>query len=255
MNAPDLDFLKSKLVENNLGGAGPVTTDPQQMRYQGVGTANGKNIDVVVQVAAGAAYRPNNVSNNGLNCGNSGGRHGTGHIMCTQGAHFGQINLGANQAGNPLGAGKGEETELIFKFVESGTMTPVTIPQFYVSYFDIDQNKGDGSVSKVRERLTVYGVSRALYEPVNDMDITTTGDEVYVKSMSLGKGCDNPEDPFDLKVVACDGNNVDQRKRTVTFLMKGAAQWKVKYETTCNNCPPDGRNFLFGTKSSLVDLC
>merc|ERR1712181_52402 len=103
----------------------------------GIGEFGGKSLDLVVTVVPGETYRKNTVrENNGLNCGNlDQGNHGTGHIMCTEGAHFGQINLGTGFSNN-----KGEKVKLKFEFQAS--RQPIALPGLYFSYFDLDQNKG-----------------------------------------------------------------------------------------------------------------
>jgi len=249
---PDLAFDRAELVENNLGGLGPVTTDPPLMRFKNMGDVSGTTVDLVVQVDTDSKnpYRPANVTSNGIRLGKDPEGN---QLIDTRGGNMAQINLGVNQPSNPRRY-QVEEVLLNFTFVETGTMTPVFVPAFYVSYLDLD------GTAKVKEWLTVYGVAREIWDKSSPRDIgvyprtnriSRKRDEMHVRAIREGFGCDDPDDPMDLAETC----GVMQRHRTVTFLMNGASSWKALYQLTCACCEPDGRNFLFAMKSAVIDQC
>jgi len=247
-NSVFLDFFGSTVTQNNLGGKGPNTADSEELRYHGIGKYNGQVLDLVVTVSSDV-YRPLNSNNNGLGC-------GILHQACTTVGYYGQINLGAG-----IRNGVGETVDLTFTIEIADTKEAVTLPGFYLTILDIDQNKGDGGNSKVREVMTVKGYSKAIFDQNNeDIDVQESGSEAKVKSMKLGHGCDNPDDPNNLREIKCEKkagawNVVDQRKRSIMFLFENTASFDVTFETICNKCPEDARNFLFAAQSSLVEWC
>lgn len=140
---------------------------------------------------------------------------------------------------------------------DSETKEAVKLSGFYITFFDIDQNKGDGGAAKVREILTAGGYSKAVYDQTNaEVDFSESGGKLTAKSMKLGHGCDNPLKPDTLKVITCEKNNkVDQKKRSVLLVFEDTSSVDISFETVCNNCPKDGRNFIFAFRSQMNEDC
>jgi len=242
-------MTNSVLTQNNLGGVGP-DSGPEEYRISEVGNLNGRILDVVVTEANGLTYRPNLRvrNNNGLNCANLDvGANGVGHDICREGGAMAQINLGSGLRGKRLG----EEVTLNYNFVYQDNGAPAVLPGFYISFFDIDQNR-----NALREKLYMKGFKEALMEPDAEIIVKSESGWTSYTSQKVGKGCDNPTDPKELGVVC----GVDQRKRSVTFLFEEASSFQLRFETVCSKgCQEkgqsDGRNFLFAFTGSLSDLC
>merc|ERR1711865_1340413 len=117
--------LHENLQHNNLGGMGPVTTDPPELRYSKVfktGRGQKQDIDLVVKVANGSAYHPANTTLNGL-----WPKLPDGRPDHTQ---MGQLNVGC-----------GTETTFDVMFVASGTDTAYALSNVMFSVYDLDQHK------------------------------------------------------------------------------------------------------------------
>lgn len=230
----DIHFQGSTLSENNLDGSGP---GPQEMRCQGIGAVSGQSIDLVIKVKEGSAYRPLGGAPTGLV------------------GDFVKIGLGAGLTAYGR-EGMGEETTLTFSFQATGTTQEIVLPAFYFTFADLDQYKDD-NLAQVREKMRASGFQNMLLEPVNDMLVTqNSADDVWLGSRKWGAGCDNPDDPMNLRVVDCSAAGaVDQRKRAITFLYKDRSSFEVTIGNDCNGCKNGARNFLFAAKSSLANLC
>jgi len=254
-----LGFEKAKLVSNNLLGQGP-EKGAQEMRYQNVGTFGGKSLDLVVTVKS-PSYVMNNVRvNNGLLCANlNQGKYGTGHEVATKGtcgsgqiAHYAQINLKS-------GPKKGQVVDFKYEIQYTATKKAVKLPGFYMSFYDIDQNKVTGKEkgpSFVQEKLKVSGFSKAVYDTKSsEVIFKKSGNSVTAESKSRGFGCDNPHNPMELKAGICNKNKYDQKKRSVMLTYKDTSSFDVQFETIHMGGAKDGRNFIFGFKSGVVSEC
>lgn len=105
-NAAKMDMFSARVVSNNLGGAGPTSTDPPELRYT-VGTSpTGQNFDVVVTAA-------------------------------TYGATRSDIN-GKNGGFGLIAMNMGTQTDFKFSFMSPGTNTPVTLKEVHFAMFDLD---------------------------------------------------------------------------------------------------------------------
>lgn len=255
--AVNLDFMQSTLTENNLGGTGPWTNSSNSIRFSGVGTVGGKSIDLVISVKDGNYVQSKAPKeNNGFNCGNIGinGGHDT---SCTTGAHFGQINLRAEEDFLDTNF-----KTLLFSF-EDASKTKIELAGFYFTIFDIDQMQ-----TKFRENYRISGWDDAVYDTSNAEAIFAledAGTTLFIKSKSDGDGCDNPTDPMQLNgQINCNNQPVNQMKRSAMFLFKQKSQFEVKMRVSCGTpnrrkslaeCEKTGRNFLFAFKSAMIDDC
>eukprot|EP00448_Togula_jolla_P024561 CAMPEP_0170592854 /NCGR_PEP_ID=MMETSP0224-20130122/13141_1 /TAXON_ID=285029 /ORGANISM="Togula jolla, Strain CCCM 725" /LENGTH=840 /DNA_ID=CAMNT_0010916777 /DNA_START=56 /DNA_END=2578 /DNA_ORIENTATION=+ len=113
-----LDFSKSELLDNNLGGQGP-GTGAEILHYSSVAVVGGVTVDLVVSVLG--RYEANNASMNGVV------------------GDFGRVNV--------LGE---TSTTLSFSFLDAATEEPVYLDPFYFSLHDVDASHGV-------EKLTVHG--------------------------------------------------------------------------------------------------
>jgi len=263
----DLKLPIARVTVNNLGGTGPDRNVAEEMRYSGVGLFNGRSLDFVVRVKPGQTYIKNTVrQNNGMVCENRDPGDAV-HLMCPTGGWYAQINLAAG-ARRAKGKLVGERVEFEFSVEYTDNKKPALLPGFVVTFFDIDQNKGNGPNSKVREYIEVSGWKKAVYDKTNsEAEFTVVGNTLKAKSMKFGIGCDNPDDPIALRVIKnCDKkkpNTADQSKRAMMLTYENTQKFDVVYETSCANCGfkqggktlPDGRNFLFGFKSALINQC
>jgi len=162
----DCSLTFDKVVQNNLGGAGPDHGIPE-LRYGSVCTMNGENIDLVLTSAS--TYSANNPTKNGLS------------------GVYGNINL--------LG---GSKVDLKFQFVKSGTSMPVTLSSTSLTLFDLD-----GSVG-VKEQVTASGYDFYTLgdnSTVTQAVLSTTPKIASFTSTELGDEADNPTDPMTLTAI------------------------------------------------------
>jgi len=226
-----LVFAGARVISNNLGGKGPNFGDPQELRYTGVGTKNGKGLDLVVTADNPSAYIPKgNGDNNGLN------------------GQFGTVSVWA-----------GTSADLTFKIEESLSKAAVALDEFYVSILDIDEEQ-----TRIRERVYVT-YDRKLVDRVlepTDRGMTEVeladGRTVY-ESILTGGPWNNPTDPMKLGVVANPSRTgvraVNQRKQALMFIFRKTSTWKLTFEATHTEGLPHGRNFVFGGTSAIIDIC
>jgi len=168
-----LDFLKSTLAYNNLGGYGPGVFDPKMLRYDNIGRDFTNNVVFDMSVVNISYYKPNKVIRNGY----------------TFGGDFGQINLADD-----------EECSFLYTFLERGTTNPLTLSEgFDFCLFDFDQ----GDAGRLSEKLSVceiIGYSTVETDSggaiTHQLDIQQTSTGCYsFESNARGYGSDNPERP------------------------------------------------------------
>jgi hypothetical protein len=260
-NALDLGFAKSNIKVNNLEQSD--FDNAQEIRFSGVGTYNqetsidpsiGRSLDLVVRVRVGRYVKNDDGEGNGLVCGyrDNEENDGTGDknfTMCSTGGHFAKINVasGVHSSG---GQKRGEWAKLTFTVEWTDSQEAVILPGFLMTFADIDQEE------KIQEVLAVSGYHKAIYDKTSeDVEFSESSNQFTATSKMFGSGCDNPDDPMNLQIVTCDGREVDQAKRAVMFAFKDTSSFDVTFQTTCANCQPGGRNFLFSFKSLLVAMC
>ena len=90
-------------------------------------------------------------------------------------------------------------------------------------------------------------------------------DSIVFESSRQGFVCDNPEDPLNLGLVACEecpesctvgGSNseyfpIDRGKRSVEFVFRGRSSFRVTFATMASESGLTGRNILFASRSAL----
>jgi hypothetical protein len=107
-NAAKVNLFTANIAANNLGGKGPITTDPPELRYTGGVAADGTKFDVVITSETYQDGRYNGKWN---------GKVG----------YFGRILMDI-----------GLTTDFKFSFMSPGTNTPVTLKEIHLAMFDLD---------------------------------------------------------------------------------------------------------------------
>lgn len=251
----------SNVTQNNLGGSGP-DAGAEELRYSGIGTYQGTSLDIVMRVKAGADYRKNDQdgkNSNGMLCANTDDPNGPPEL-CMSGGSMGQINLCAACRGKTLG----EQTDLSLTIERTDTKTAITLPAFYITFFDIDSKVNSGGI-RVRERLAVSGYSKAVYDMSNsEANFVEAGNTLTATSTMPGcsDNSDNPRDVHTLTTVICSAAtadtstfSVDQSSRSAMFLFEDTSSFDLHLETLVGKTKQVGRNFLFAFKSGKVDDC
>lgn len=223
--ATALDFARSDVTLNNLGGQGPNADDAERLTFQGIATYEGTSVDLVVKTTSN--YTLANSSDNGLH-----------------GGAFGQINLRSNNA-----------VELEFQLQESATGDAVSLPEFYFTILDIDQSDNFHN-----ERVYAEGFARAIESDVTDIETQLLDDgRTVFRSMQTGYTWDDPSDPLNL-AVAADPNDadhtVDQSARSVMLVFHNTSKFILTFEVTQNEgTAAMARNLRFSGESSLLSRC
>jgi len=212
--------LRDNLKYNNLGGQGPVTTDPPELRYDKVFTQPRSKsdpqdvaVDLVIKVAEGSKYHAFNTARNGL----------WPEVPEGDDTQMGQINIDS-----------GSESTFDFMFVESGTDIPYALPDVLFSVYDIDQNhiKGrDGRTDLVNHEYVVFPHDHA--SEVTDWALTKdppTGVKesgsnadgtLRFTSTQFGVLADNPTNPLDLSPF--------QKSHSVTVFYADSSKFQVTF--------------------------
>jgi len=189
-----MDLGKSTLVYNNLAGKKP---GPKEMVFASAATFEGAAVDLVVKFKHGNYTPPSPAKN---------GKFGD----------LGQINMGG-----------GDEARFSFTFVETGTKTPVELPDFFFSFFDIDQT-ADGS-----EVLTVdSGRGKYFLSEASTLTATATHGKVTFTSGAYGNDDDNKRTM----------RNVDKDKAVTLYFKDPVSSFTITYAAISHT----GRNFQFG---------
>jgi len=235
-----MDIFNSQLQQSNLGGHGP-DAGATNMRFEGVGTTDGRPYDLVVE--ATSTYTPGNSSENGYECGqpsagNTPGNSGQPSAGCVNGRFVG-ISVAA-----------GTSVDLVFSFQDAATQAPVTIPRFLFSVHDIDQ-----LASSAREHVYISGYEDAVIVDAGAefSHIVQDDGRLLLKSTHDGTSCDNPANPLQLGTVTCNGVDTDETKRSAAFVYQDKSSISLTLEVTCDGCPEGtSRTFLLTGDTSLV---
>lgn len=218
------------MKNNNLNGLGP-GGGAESMRFRSILKAkDGSAIDLVVK--ASDSYTPANTKKNGR------------YKMWG-----GSVNLRS-----------GTETHFVFTFVESRGQTPVRVPSFMFTVFDLDQSHqclsrttinatGYSSyyVSDTTELRVTTRLPR-LYELKDDQNRSTgrwhsTPISTQFQSTQFGGKKDNPKDPLAMTEA--------QAARAVTLVYQNVKSFTMGFKLTGGET--SGRNIIFGGSSSITD--
>jgi len=229
--------IDENLQYNNLGGMGPVTSDPPELRYSKVFTTGSErqSIDLVVKVAAGAEYSPFKVERNGL----WPYTDGTSNTVQTQ---MGQININS-----------GSNCTFDFVFVESGTDTPYSLSNVLFSVYDLDQSilldthkrpLENHEFVVFPEAVTNWTLTENPPTQIKQSGSNADG-TLQFTSTTFGTLEDNPTDPEELSPL--------QQSRSVTVWYSDTSEFQVTFgheyvggvPKVGKKKPIGGRNVIF----------
>jgi hypothetical protein len=191
--ASELDIRTATVVYNNLGGAGPDKSDPQEMRFRGGVSHDGKPFDLVI--TAMTSYTAGNVNKNGKDGG------------------FGLITMKCDT-----------ETDFLFSFVDPGTSAPVVQEEVHMATYDLD---GGGAQGGGLEHVSSMGYTGYVTDPNPNLLATLYDDghtELRTQFQSIGTSHANPSDP--------DTLTADQRRNAVMFFYKNVSSFTVNFGIT-----------------------
>jgi len=216
--------LQNNLQFNNLGGKGPVFSDPEELRYASVFEAGWEKqaVDLVIKVADGSTYIPTNTAFNGLN------------PPTANHSQMAEVNIQCMT-----------ETTLNFTFVKSGTDTVFELSNTFFSIFDLDQNKHE-----VNHEYAIFTSPPTAWKLMPDTEVLTSGaisngNLTFTSTMGGGLA-DNPTNPRELTPL--------QQRRSVTVWYADESSFLVTFGATCSRTIMKkgiskgrigGRNFLF----------
>jgi len=206
----------NNILHNNLGGHGPDTTQPNDMRFANVcmDTSAGGSLDLVVEVEGD--YKPTKNSANGL----------------TPERPYGVISVQS-----------GSSVKLRVRFVHSGTDKPAVVKSFLFSFFDLGQSPGSSS-----QFVTVHSFQTYIVAPDGYVHHMPLVNGVLLTSTTQSIGEDPPVNPLEC--------SADQAKRTAIMLFENVAEFPVLLEVKgVGGSAEDGRDFLFGGRSCLTEQC
>lgn len=207
-------FEYCSVTHSNLGGEGPDSGAPT-LRYANVSVISGMSVDMVVSVND-AFYHAGNNARNGFN------------------APFGSIN-----------AKCGVDTYITFSFYEHDTMTPVRAEKMYLAFFDVDSGSAEGLIEQVGfdNGLVDYYVTST-----TELKLIPSKNGPFWESTTPGTGADNPTSVTDI--------TQQQKDRAVAALFVNqtsiTAHIGVAKPDDSVTCPPEGRNFLFAFRPSVL---
>jgi hypothetical protein len=237
----ELKFESAILLHNNLGGQGPSKNwSPdgvckECILYGMVGTANGHHFDMKVELVNDAAkenYKIPRKNHNGLD------------------GYFGTVSVRT-----------GTEAKLKFTFLQDGE--EIIVPDFFFSFFDIDESLTSSEFIKVHPGYA------DTFEPENkEFDVATKknkkGKEFKeITSSEHGTVCDNPDHPMVSDELVCaenpyTPNGVNRQKRMFTVRYKEKSKFFVdfsshlKLSADSRRTTKGGRVMLFAGASPLV---
>lgn len=214
--------LHNNLQFNNLGGMGPVTTDPPELRYSNVFKTgwDQQPIDLVVKVAEGSTYKVANTTLNGL----------WPTLPAGQPDHtqMGQLNVKC-----------GTETTFDFEFVKSGTNEPYNLSNVLFTVYDLDQHAGYENHEYVVFPQPVTNWTLTQSPPTEVRKSGQNDGTLEFQSTTVGHLDDNPTDPRKLTAL--------QQSRSVTVWFSASSKFQVKFGHDYKTTRPvlGGRNVLF----------
>jgi len=211
---------------NNLGGLGPDSSSPTELRFRNV--ANMRSIsddyhgpvDLAVTVPGGA-YAPESLAHNG------------------HAGKLGEVNLARNSS-----------VTFRFALVQSGTGSPgapVRVDTLALSVFDLESGSHHDGAKSVR----VCGAEEAVIQTDTELEELENGENnplnategpcYKFRGTTPGKVRDNPDDPEHVSPL--------QAARTVAFIFRDASSVDATFTVDGGM---GGRNFLFALNPSIA---
>lgn len=117
-------LAESAVTANNLGGQGPVLTDPPFLEFSSLQELIPE--DICLRITNDSAYMPSFNPGGGVEFNGLSGE-------------FGNINVISDS-----------NVDLTFMFINKTDNTPYVVPFFFFTWFDFDQNQNGNRVETVR---------------------------------------------------------------------------------------------------------
>jgi hypothetical protein len=243
-----LDFFGSRLEYSNLDGVGPDFSYPEAVFYSSVGKVGGESFDLKVQLASGT-FAATKFGEPDADFSSYIGLSGK----------FGQL------INTPAGV-NGTTTHYNFAFEKNGI--PLSLNYFHFSFFDLDRGNGIQEEWCVNnDQITSWSTGQGELAPTDDMNVTmqpiacdgSAGSSTVFVALKHGDGDDNPSDPLQLGIVVDDdGNEIDQRDRSVAFFFRGTSNFDFTWTTRCidtdQSCA-SVRGLNFAGESTITNGC
>jgi hypothetical protein len=211
--------LHNNLKYNNLGGLGPVTSDPAELRYEKVFTTGYEMqpIDLVIKVAEGSEYIVANTDLNGL------------WPIVSDTSQMGQVNIKT-----------GTQSTFDFMFVKTGTDELYELSNVMFSVYDLDEKAiGLGKNHEYVEFNTPVTNWTLTQPSLVKKSGSISGAKGLLKFRSTEPGVlsDNPTNPLKLTPL--------QKQRSVTVWYSGASKFQITLGHSAEHPSAGGRNMLF----------
>jgi len=214
-------------VVSNLAGQGPDKAAKHELRYSGVATVSGVNVDLVVKVAKGSNYSAWNQEQNKNPAGATGSC--LGYIP---------LKVGTN-------------TEFDFAFMRTGTDVIVAVDQFDMSIFDFDSEKINWWGGHDEHEYVVFKT------PIHELEkgsevrrVDLSDNSVRFESIATGKDLDNP---VGLPITA----GQMAKSVSVSYTKPTDGIWKITFGHENGNWVRDRKFYFAGANPAFVDwkLC
>ncbi|CAE8634386.1 unnamed protein product [Polarella glacialis] len=207
------DFTVKRVLHNNLGGHGPDSGEPTII-YHIEASNMDDDLDLVMEALNRQDFKPWDVRKGGM--------------------------WDKYQSVNIKG---GSELHARFTFRNHRTHEPVTLPQFDMEFFDMDEQ----SRHVGREKITFHGQwTEYMLEKDALMSTTASGahdEDLSFESTTTGTGSDNPADP--------DKLTLGEARKAFGITYRHVHSFDV---TMSASAAPWPRFFLFAAKPSLLTL-
>jgi hypothetical protein len=155
-----IEFSKTNVTRNNLGGMGPETEKPHGLIFGHIATIDGVTVDLLITNLT--EYKPKNSAKNGLH------------------DSLGIVNIHTDT-----------QTRFQFSFVKHGTEELVRILWVYFTIYDLDM----GKTGKYGEMFDMDNFVTAYLTEDSEIHQTSLGNGRYqYRSTKQGSGADNPVD-------------------------------------------------------------
>jgi hypothetical protein len=228
-----LDFTNANIVHSNLGGKGPDTTDPQEIRYENLGTLlDGTPVGLVITVPTtdgqgnANVYNVANVANNKMHNG------------------MGQINVAGSS-----------EVLLDFQVINTNDGSDLCIGTAGMTFYDLDGGNGNNP-NRQYEVISVCPNDATVLSPAYNppYNVPTNVEEAPAirqgcKAWKMKDPVSNVEDPTDP-----DKLTDEQLAQTLTELWSNLCSFQV-YFKAANGAATSGRNFWFTGLGSQTNEC
>jgi len=211
-----LKFWQAQRTHSNLGGMGPDDGD-ESMRLSNLGNFNGEAFDLILKSTTSRyVTKKTHAQYNGVY------------------GFFGYLTMKIDSG-----------ADFKFTIVKAGTDTPMVLPKFFFTLFDLDSgNPNDPTMGE--EIVTAGGFDKYIVPPDTELDIKDVGNgKTRFRSTVYGTGGDNPSDPHNM--------TPQQRSRAVTFQYTDASEFEITYDLSPGSASP-GRDVYFAGRSQLTEL-